>query len=331
MSGYHLASTDAGQQIGGRVKFGIGLALVHRSQWLAMTALCEELGFESVWFPDHLVFTEAMSGSPYTDDDHPPVPPTTPLYEPMAYLSFLAAHTNRVRLGTYVYLFGLRHPFVSARAFATLDEVSGGRAEAGVGSGWLPGEWEAVGWDFHTRGRRLDEAIDVAKRLWTDEVVEHHGEFFSFPPVVFEPKPVQRPYPPILVGGESTAALRRAVVRGDGWISMPHTFESRRAPAGHPRPSLRPSRQEPLVVERHHDRSGSRPPRRGGSLGGGGSRPPHREAVRPHARRPSGRSPLPGAFQLMVLRTEEDIQLPGEPQALGGGVRRGPPTRSATG
>jgi probable F420-dependent oxidoreductase len=226
MSGYHLASTDAGQQIGGRVKFGIGLALVHRSQWLAMTALCEELGFESVWFPDHLVFTEAMSGSPYTDDDHPPVPPTTPLYEPMAYLSFLAAHTNRVRLGTYVYLFGLRHPFVSARAFATLDEVSGGRAEAGVGSGWLPGEWEAVGWDFHTRGRRLDEAIDVAKRLWTDEVVEHHGEFFSFPPVVFEPKPVQRPYPPILVGGESTAALRRAVVRGDGWISMPHTFES---------------------------------------------------------------------------------------------------------
>jgi probable F420-dependent oxidoreductase len=208
------------------VKFGIGLALVHRSQWLAMTTLCEELGFESVWFPDHLVFTEAMSGSPYTDDDHPPVPPTTPLYEPIAYLSFLAARTKRVRLGTYVYLFGLRHPFVSARAFATLDEVSGGRAEAGVGSGWLPGEWEAVGWDFHTRGRRLDEAIDVAKRLWTDEVVEHHGEFFSFPPVVFEPKPVQRPYPPLLVGGESTAALRRAVVRGDGWISMPHTFES---------------------------------------------------------------------------------------------------------
>jgi probable F420-dependent oxidoreductase len=167
-----------------------------------------------------------MSGSPYTDDEHPPVPPTTPLYEPLAYLSFLAAHTTRVRLGTYVYLFGLRHPLVSARAFATLDELSGGRAEAGVGSGWLAGEWEAVGWDFHTRGRRLDEAIDVAKRLWTEPVVAHHGEFFSFPAVVFEPKPVQRPYPPILVGGESLASLRRAVVRGDGWISMPHTFET---------------------------------------------------------------------------------------------------------
>jgi probable F420-dependent oxidoreductase len=213
-------------EIGGSVKFGIGLALVHRSQWLAMTKLCEELGFESVWFPDHLVFTEAMAGSPFTGDDHPPVPPTTPLYEPLAYLSFLAAHTTTVRLGTYVYLFGLRHPFVAARAFATLDELSGGRAEAGVGSGWLAGEWDAVGWDFHTRGRRLDEAIDVARRLWTEEVIEHHGEFFSFPAVRFEPKPVQRPYPPILVGGESVAALRRAVVRGDGWISMPHTFES---------------------------------------------------------------------------------------------------------
>jgi probable F420-dependent oxidoreductase len=213
-------------RIGVLVKFGIGLAQVHRSQWLDMTRLCEDLGFESVWFPDHLVFTEAMSGSPYTGDDHPPVPPTTPLYEPLAYLSYLAAQTQRVRLGTFVYLFGLRHPFLSARAFATLDEVSGGRAEAGVGSGWLAGEWDAVGWDFHTRGRRLDEAIDVAKRLWTEDVIEHHGEFFSFPPVVFEPKPVQRPYPPLLVGGESVAALRRAVVRGDGWISMPHTFES---------------------------------------------------------------------------------------------------------
>jgi probable F420-dependent oxidoreductase len=208
------------------VKFGIGLALVHRSQWLEMTCQCDALGYESVWFPDHLVFTLLMTGSPYTGEDHPPVPPTTPLYEPLAYLSFLAGKATRVRLGTYVYLFGLRHPLVSARAFATLDEVSGGRAEAGVGAGWLRGEWDAVGWDFRTRGRRLDEAIDVAKRLWSEEVVEHEGEFFSFPPVMFEPKPVQRPHPPILVGGESPAALRRAVLRGDGWISMPHTYES---------------------------------------------------------------------------------------------------------
>ncbi len=208
------------------MKFGIGLALMHRSQWLDMTRLCDELGFESVWFPDHLVFTTAMSGSPYPGQEHPPVPPSTPLYEPLAYLSYLAAHTTKVRLGTFVYLFALRHPLVSARAFATFDELSGGRAEAGIGAGWLKGEWDAVGWDFHSRGRRLDEAIDVARRLWTEEVVEHHGEFFSFPPVMFEPKPVQRPHPPLLVGGESTAALRRAVRRGDGWISMPHTFET---------------------------------------------------------------------------------------------------------
>jgi len=211
------------------VRFGIGLALVHRSQWLEMTELCEELGYESVWFPDHLVFTEAMSGSPYVGDAHPPVPPTTPLYEPFAYLSYLAARTSRLRLGTYVYLFGLRHPLIAARAVATFDELSGGRAEVGVGAGWSPGEWDAVGWDFASRGRRLDEAIDVAKRLWSEEVVAHEGEFFSFPALRFEPKPLQRPHPPLLVGGESPAALRRAVERGDGWISMPHTAASGRA------------------------------------------------------------------------------------------------------
>jgi alkanesulfonate monooxygenase SsuD/methylene tetrahydromethanopterin reductase-like flavin-dependent oxidoreductase (luciferase family) len=87
-------------------------------------------------------------------------------------------------------------------------------------------EWEAVGLDPRTRGRRLDEAIDVCRRLWTEETVEHHGEFWDFPPVMFEPKPRQRPHPPLLVGGESGRALRRAAERGDGWIGMSHTPES---------------------------------------------------------------------------------------------------------
>ena len=128
-----------------------------------------------------------------------------------------------------MYLLGLRHPFVAARAFTTLDVVSGGRAEIGVGAGWLASEMTATlgieGDPFAARGRMLDEALDVAKRLWTEEVVEHHGEHWSFGPVMFEPKPVQRPHPPILVGGESPAALRRAA-RHDGWMSMPHTFET---------------------------------------------------------------------------------------------------------
>jgi len=119
----------------------------------------------------------------------------------------------------------LRPPFVSARSVQTLDVVSGGRVELGVGAGWLRGEWEAAGLDFASRGRRLDEALEVCSRLWNDDVVAHRGEFFEFDAVMIEPKPVQRPHPPILIGGESPAALRRAA-RHDGWIGLDHTPDS---------------------------------------------------------------------------------------------------------
>ena len=90
-------------------------------------------------------------------------------------------------------------------------------------------EWDAVGLDFATRGRRVDEAIEVCRRLWTEPTVSHHGEFFDFDEVAFEPKPIQQPWPPILVGGESKAALRRAARLGDGWLGMGHTLRVRRA------------------------------------------------------------------------------------------------------
>jgi probable F420-dependent oxidoreductase len=125
-----------------------------------------------------------------------------------------------------VYNLGLRHPFTSARSVQTLDVVSGGRMEFGIGASWLEEEWRAIGLDFASRGRRVDEAIDVCKRLWTEPEVAHDGEFFRFDAVAFEPKPVQQPWPPILVGGESPAALRRAAHAGDGWIGMGHTFET---------------------------------------------------------------------------------------------------------
>ena len=105
-----------------------------------------------------------------------------------------------------MYNIGLRHPFVAARAVQTLDIVSGGRLEFGVGASWLEEEWDAAQLDFHTRGRRVDEALEVCKQLWTEPESTHHGEFFTFDEVAFEPKPQQRPWPPILVGGESRAA-----------------------------------------------------------------------------------------------------------------------------
>jgi probable F420-dependent oxidoreductase len=208
------------------IKLGVALGRLNPAFFVDVTEEADRLGYESVWLPEHLVFPVVMAGSPFAGDDHPPVPPSTPVFDAFAYLSYLAGRTQQIRLATHVYNLGLRHPFVAARAIATLDIVSGGRAIAGVGASWLAEEWTAVGLDFATRGRRLDEALEVCRRLWTEEVVEHHGEFFDFDPVMFEPKPVQRPHPPIVVGGESKPALRRAAQYGGGWVGMAHTLDS---------------------------------------------------------------------------------------------------------
>ena len=208
------------------MKFGIALGRLNPAFFVDVTVEAERLGYESVWLPEHLIFTTKMSRSPHPGETHPPVPPETPIFDAFSYLSYLAGITERVRLGTHVYNLGLRHPFVAARAVQTLDIVSGGRLEFGIGASWLEEEWNAAELDFATRGRRVDEAIDVCKRLWTEPDVSHDGEFFSFEGAVFEPKCVQQPWPPILVGGESAPALRRAARAGDGWIGMNHDFES---------------------------------------------------------------------------------------------------------
>jgi probable F420-dependent oxidoreductase len=208
------------------VKFGIALGALNSHFHVDATEEAERLGYESVWLPEHLVLPVRMSRSPHPGDEHPPVPSTTPVFDAFAYLGFLAGRSRHVRLGTHVYNLGLRHPFISARGVQTLDVLSGGRVEFGIGASWLEEEWRAVGLDFASRGRRVDEAIEVCKRLWTEPEVAHDGEFFRFDAVAFEPKPLQQPWPPILVGGESRAALRRAARFGDGWIGMGHTFES---------------------------------------------------------------------------------------------------------
>ncbi|MFO1538291.1 MAG: TIGR03619 family F420-dependent LLM class oxidoreductase [Actinomycetota bacterium] len=211
---------------GAPVKLGIALGRLHGGFHTEMTILAEALGFESVWLPEHLVLPVDMAGSPYAGEAHPPLPAGAPVVDAFGYLSYLAGRTERIRLGTHVYLLGLRHPFVAARAIQTLDQVSGGRAEIGIGAGWLESEWRAAGLDPRTRGARLDEVLAVCKRLWTEPVVEHHGEFVDFEPVCFEPKPVQRPHPPVLVGGDSERALRRAAHHRDGWVGFTYTPET---------------------------------------------------------------------------------------------------------
>ena len=207
------------------MKFALSLGVLNPSAWVAVTEEADRLGFDSVWIPEHLVLPVDMGGSPHDGQDHPPIPSDVPVYDPLVYLAFLAARTERIRFGTQVYNIGLRHPFSTARAAATLDVVSGGRLDFGIGASWLRAEWEAVGLDFDSRGARVDEAIDVCRRLWSEDVVEHHGRFFDFDPVMFEPKPIQRPGPPLLIGGDGPAALRRAATVGDGWIPMNHTVD----------------------------------------------------------------------------------------------------------
>lgn len=209
---------------GEEVKVGIALGALPLSVWVEAVRAADRLGYESVWISEHLVIPTSLSGSPYADG-HRAFPLNEPFFDMFAYLAFLAGQTDRVRLGTYVYNIGLRHPFTTARAVATLDVVSQGRVEFGIGASWLQAEWEAVGLDFTRRGQRVDEAIDVCQRLWNEEVVEYHGEFFDFEPVMFEPKPVQRPWPPLHIGGDGPAALRRAALVGTGWAPMNHSLE----------------------------------------------------------------------------------------------------------
>jgi probable F420-dependent oxidoreductase len=172
---------------------------------------------------EHVIFPQEIVTGPA--DDHVEVDPSLPLFDPFVVLATLGAKTESIRLGTDVFNIGLRHPFVTARSVATTDLMTNGRVTLGVGSSWLRQEWEAMELDFASRGGRVDEAIDICRALWSEDVVEHHGAFFDFAPVVFNPKPIQRRIP-IHIGGDSRRALRRVVERGDGWIAMLQTVDS---------------------------------------------------------------------------------------------------------
>ena len=190
-----------------------------------MAQRAEELGFESIWVPEHLVFpTHVVSKYPYNPEAGPPLP-TTPLFDPLIALTYVAAVTSKVKLGTGIYILPLRHPISIAKMVASLDVLSEGRVLLGVGVGWLKEEMESVGVDFDTRGPRSDEIIRIMRRLWAEEAVASQEQFYPFPEIGFEPKPTNGAVP-ILVGGETGPALRRAARIGDGWFAMAHTPKS---------------------------------------------------------------------------------------------------------
>src|SRR5262245_55465265 len=211
------------------LKIGVPLFMVRPENMSAVAVRAEQLGFESVWVAEHLVFpTQIRSRYPYAAEGVPPINPATPLLDPLLVLMQVAARTERIRLGTNVYILPLRHPLAVARMAMTLDLLSNGRLTFGVGLGWLAEEFDAAGIDFASRGARRREYVRAIRALWTEDAPSFDGRFVSFQPVKFEPKPVQKPHPPIVFGGESDAALRRAAALGDGWYGVGHTPDSAR-------------------------------------------------------------------------------------------------------
>ena len=187
----------------------------------ALGPAIEERGFESVWVPEHVVlFDDYASSYPYAADGRMPGGAEFGMSDPLTALTFLAAVTDRIRLGTAICLLPQRSPAYTAKQAADLDRLSGGRFELGIGVGWLREEFEALGVPFERRGARTDEYLAVLRTLWQDDVSEHRGELYDLPPCRMYPKPVQTPHPPIVVGGESDAALRRVARHGDGWFSF---------------------------------------------------------------------------------------------------------------
>ncbi|MGE3537209.1 MAG: LLM class F420-dependent oxidoreductase [Candidatus Tectimicrobiota bacterium] len=179
----------------------------------------EALGFSTIWTSDHIVLpTEVRSPYPYHPSGQMPFVPTEPYLEPLVVLTYLAAVTRRIRLGTSVLILPYRNPVFMAKALATLDVLSHGRITLGVGVGWMEEEFKALGLDTYARrGAYSDECIRIFRTLWTDENPAFQGEFHQFSGLKCEPKPVQAGGIPIWVGGHTPQAIRRAARLGNGW------------------------------------------------------------------------------------------------------------------
>lgn len=169
----------------------------------------EKLGYSSLWTFQRLLF-------PATD----PIPmPYRSVHDPLVVTAYAAAVTETARLGVAIVNVPYYSPILLAKMLTSLDVVSGGRLDAGLGLGWNADEFEAVGASMEKRGARAEEFIRCLRAIWSDEPVEFHGEFYDVAPSYVDPKPVQRPHPPLLLGGSAEPALRRVASLADGWIS----------------------------------------------------------------------------------------------------------------
>jgi probable F420-dependent oxidoreductase len=181
----------------------------------------EDRGIATLWVGEHVVLFEQYASSyPYAADGRIPAPSGSGLLDPVVTLSYLAARTRTVRLGTAMLLLPQRNPVYVAKEISSLDWLSGGRVDLGIGVGWLKEEFDALGVPWERRGARTDEYLQVLHTLWCDDTSSFDGELYTLPPCEMFPKPLQLPHPPLHFGGETAPALRRVARSGQGW----HTF-----------------------------------------------------------------------------------------------------------
>ena len=208
------------------VKFGVSLPsrgpMASPDGLKSLAQRAEDLNFDSVWVSDHVILPRKVdSFYPYAPDGVPTFLPDEDYYEPLAVLNFLAGCTQRVRLGTHVLILPYRNPVLTAKILATLDVLSEGRVILGAGVGWMEEEFQALGLNTYLeRGAVTDEYIELYKELWTKDEPVFHGKYYQLSGSGFQPKPVQKPHPPIWIGGHTGPAIRRAAKYGDGWFPI---------------------------------------------------------------------------------------------------------------
>jgi len=195
----------------------------------AMARTAEELGFESLWCAEH-PFIPVKTTSRFAGAADGVIPENySHFVDPFVALARASGATSRIKLGTGIVLVPERHPLLLAKEVSTLDLFSGGRFLFGIGAGWLREETEIMGGDFDHRWTQTRESILAMKELWTKAEAEFHGKYYDFPPVRSYPKPVQKPHPPVLLGGDAKNVLQRVVAWGDGWLPIGLTPERVRA------------------------------------------------------------------------------------------------------
>ena len=205
------------------MKFGIHYSIgvnadPQADDYIRVAQKAEELGYHSLWLGDHIVIPEKIEAAyPYSADGAAGFPRRAPFPDPFVLLGGLALATSRILLGTSVIVIPYRNPLAVAKAVTTVDLLSHGRFQFGVGVGWLKEEFDALGEDFTRRARQTREYLHIMKAVWQAEPASFSGEFLTFSDIHNVPLPVQKPHPPIIFGGESLPALKRVADLGDGW------------------------------------------------------------------------------------------------------------------